>query len=312
MLRTFLLDSLLLIGTVIGASPHNRKCRCRPTDSCWPSDSEWEKFNNSISGNLLAVQPVGLPCHDPTFDAEACLAVANQTTNSVWRGINPGAVQNVNWEALVAANETCYVGSSRTIACGQGRVPLYSAEVENAQHIQKAVRFAKKHNIRLAIKNTGHCYLGRSSAPYSLRIATHKLKSLDFVTDFAPTVPAGYKAQKRKVQSLGSAVTIGAGVYLMDLYKAVGERNLTVVAGIAHTVGPAGGYIQGGGHSPLGTWKGMASDNALQFTVVNADVSTFPSVGFFSSFFFFFYLHLNLLHLCVYGEEKRRLTDFLS
>jgi hypothetical protein len=297
MLRTFLLDSLLLIGTVIGASPHNRKCRCRPTDSCWPSDSEWEKFNNSISGNLLAVQPVGLPCHDPTFDAEACLAVANQTTNSVWRGINPGAVQNVNWEAWAAANESCYVGSSRAIACGQGRVPLYSAEVENAEHIQKAVRFAKKHNIRLAIKNTGHCYLGRSSAPYSLRIATHKLKSLNFDTDFAPTVPAGHKAQKGKVQSQGSAVTIGAGVYLMDLYKAVGERNLTVVAGIAHTVGPAGGYIQGGGHSPLGTWKGMASDNALQFTVVNADVSTFflgrfflPYVFFFIFFFFHIYI----------------------
>jgi FAD/FMN-containing dehydrogenase len=148
---------------------------------------------------------------------------------------------------------------------------LFSAEVENAQHIQQAVRFAKKHNLRLAIKNSGHCYLGRSSAPYSLRIATHKMKSLDFANDFVPTELG---TSKRKEKSHGPAVTIGAGVYLKELYPAAAERNITVVAGLAHTVGPAGGYIQGGGHSPLGPWKGMAADNALEFQVVNADVRT--------------------------------------
>ncbi|OJJ84461.1 uncharacterized protein ASPGLDRAFT_1491631 [Aspergillus glaucus CBS 516.65] len=54
------------------------------------------------------------------------------------------------------------------------------------------------------------------------------------------------------------------------MYAALRERNKVVVAGSAHTVGPTGGYIQGGGHSFLGTWKGMASDNALEFSIVTA------------------------------------------
>ncbi|KAJ5167687.1 uncharacterized protein N7482_003281 [Penicillium canariense] len=40
---------------------------------------------------------------------------------------------------------------------------------------------------------------------------------------------------------------------------------------ITHTVGAAGGYIQGGGHSPFGHWKGLASDNALEFEIVTAN-----------------------------------------
>lgn len=70
-----------------------------------------------------------------------------------------------------------------------------------------------------------------------------------------------------------SVVTIGAGIQLKELYAAALARRKTLVAGFSNTVGAAGGYILGGGHSPLSPWKGMASDNALQFTVVTADVS---------------------------------------
>jgi len=115
----------------------------------------------------------------------------------------------------------------------------------------------------LAIKNSGHCFLGRSTAPHSLQISTHNLNTLDFTDNFAQTGSG---------KSLGPAVTIGAGVLAKQLYTAVAARNLTVVTGLSHTVGPAGGYILGGGHSPLGTWKGMASDNALEFKVVTAKV----------------------------------------
>jgi FAD/FMN-containing dehydrogenase len=92
------------------------------------------------------------------------------------------------------------------------------------------------------------------------------MKDILFVDDFMPKgAPEG--------GSEGPAVTIAAGVALQELYAALGKRGRIAVAGAAHTVGAAGGYIQGGGHSFLGPWKGMASDNALQFTVVTADVS---------------------------------------
>lgn len=77
-----------------------------------------------------------------------------------------------------------------------------------------------------------------------------------------------------KHKSEGPAVTLASGVQLPGLYAAVAKYNRTVIAGSAHTVGAAGGYIQGGGHSPFGHWKGLASDNALEFEVVTADVSS--------------------------------------
>ncbi|KAJ3477881.1 hypothetical protein NLG97_g8719 [Lecanicillium saksenae] len=255
-----------LLGSAHGAAlqTSNPQCRCSPRDPCWPSQSQWASLNSSVSGNLVAVQPVARVCHDPTYDAAACNASMALSESSVWRDQNPGAVQWTNWEAWPERNETCSFDLPKGVPCGQGRVPLFSVVAENAQHIQAAVRFASAHNIRLAIKNTGHCFLGRSSAPESLRIATYKMKKMEFVDDF---VPEGARNNK----SMGSALTLGAGVVLLDIYTETAKRNLTAVIGLSHTVGAAGGYIQGGGHSPLGPWKGMASDNALQFEVVTAD-----------------------------------------
>ncbi|XWW97812.1 hypothetical protein V2A60_005799 [Cordyceps javanica] len=221
---------------------------------------------------LLAVtEPMGISqclvahvCHDPGYDAAVCKASMALSESSVWRDQNPGAVQWTNWEAWPERNQTCSFDLPREVPCRQGRVSLFSVVAESAQHIQEAVRFAATHNIRLAIKNTGHCFLGRSSAPESLQIATYKMKKMEFIDDF---VPEGSSNNK----SMGSAVTLGAGVVLMDIYTETSRRNLTAVVGLSHTVGAAGGYIQGGGHSPLGPWKGMASDNALQFEVVTAD-----------------------------------------
>lgn len=43
-----------------------------------------------------------------------------------------------------------------------------------------------------------------------------------------------------------------------------------ILSGECPTVGLAGGYLQGGGHSPLSTWYGLAADNLLQYEVVTA------------------------------------------
>lgn len=40
---------------------------------------------------------------------------------------------------------------------------------------------------------------------------------------------------------------------------------------LVETVGFAGGYIQGGGHSVLSSLYGMAADQALEFEVITTD-----------------------------------------
>jgi FAD/FMN-containing dehydrogenase len=184
-----------------------------------------------------------------------------------------GALQWENWEAWPEQNQQCYVESPRSVPCGQGRVSLYSAEVESAAHIQAAVNFAVTYNIKLAIKNSGHDFLGRSSAPDSLQISTYKMKNITVVDNFVPSVPSGTTAP------VGiKAVTLGAGVQQHDLYTFLATQGVMVVGGSSNTVGIAGGYIQGGGHSLMGFIAGMASDNALEFKLVAANVRSDPSV----------------------------------
>ncbi|KAL3491214.1 hypothetical protein BJX62DRAFT_251496 [Aspergillus germanicus] len=252
----------LFLTSLAWSRPHQSDCRCRPHQSCWPSPQDWNALNQSVGGNLVAVRPVADVCHSGR-ESEACESVLALSTNSTWRAAQPGAVQWRNWESWPERDEYCYI-ETLDKPCGQGRVSLYSTIATSAADIQKSVRFAKKHNLRLAIKNSGHCFLGRSTAPESLQIQTSGMQEISFVDDFTPKgAPKG--------GSEGPAVTIAAGVALQELYAALGKRGRIAVAGAAHTVGAAGGYIQGGGHSFLGPWKGMASDNALQFTVVTAN-----------------------------------------
>lgn len=121
--------------------------------------------------------------------------------------------------------------------------------------------------MRVVVKNTGHDFAGRSLAPHSLQIRTREMDDIELNEDF---VPEGGESGK------GPAVTVGAGVQLFKLYRFCHEKNVTVVGGFSSTVGVAGGYIQGGGHSILSPWKGLASDHVLQYTVVTANVRASP------------------------------------
>ncbi|KAJ5612346.1 hypothetical protein N7510_005540 [Penicillium lagena] len=256
---------LLLLPLLILAVSSTPHCRCLSYQSCWPSDNEWAALNDTIQGNLVAVRPVAAVCHKGDFDAKACSIVQKEWANSTWRASEPGAVQWENWEAWPERHQSCYETTPRDTECGQGRISLYSAKVQTAHQIVQAVQFASRHNLRLAIKNSGHDFLGRSTAPESLQILTFNMKDIQLVNNFIP------KGAKNKGE--GPAVTMAAGVNLPELYAAVAQHNRSVIGGSSHTVGAAGGYIQGGGHSPFGTWKGMASDNALEFEVVTANGS---------------------------------------
>ncbi|KAG9077466.1 hypothetical protein FS749_010633, partial [Ceratobasidium sp. UAMH 11750] len=156
------------------------------------------------------------------------------------------------------------INTPRNVACEQGFVPTYSVAAKGESDISKAVLFAGKHRLKLVVKNTGHDLLGRSSGAGSFSIWTHRLKGMNFTDSFVPT------GCSRNVHGV-SAVTLGAAEQWRDVYQAVDERNRTIIGGAANTVGAVGGYVQGGGHGPLGSLYGMAVDNVLQFTIVKPD-----------------------------------------
>lgn len=143
--------------------------------------------------------------------------------------------------------------------CTIGGYPYYVVNATTVAKIQLAVNFARNLNLRLVIKNTGHDFAGKSSGGGAVSIWTHHLKSISYIPAYNGSTYSG------------KAFKIGSGVQAIDVYAAAKEQGLTVVGGEGETVGVSGGYIQGGGHSPLAGIYGLAADSALEFDVVTAD-----------------------------------------
>jgi FAD/FMN-containing dehydrogenase len=156
---------------------------------------------------------------------------------------------------------TCLPGDASIIGhnCTLGGYPVYVVDARNARDIQAAVNFARNMNIRLVIKNTGHDFHGKASGFGSLSIRTHALKDIAVIKNY------------RSKKYTGPAIKAGSGVQGFELYQAASDAGLMVVGGEGMTVGWGGGYIQGGGHSPLSSIHGMAADQVLSYEVVLAN-----------------------------------------
>lgn len=109
------------------------------------------------------------------------------------------------------------------------------------------------------MKSTGHDYIGRSVAPNSLSIWTHYLKDFRTHSSFRPS--------RCRVTIDSTAVTVGAGTQMWDLYNALDAVNQTVVGGGGKTVS-VGGYVTGAGHGLLSSTHGLAADQVLEMELV--------------------------------------------
>jgi hypothetical protein len=66
----------------------------------------------------------------------------------------------------------------------------------------------------------------------------------------------------------GPAARLGAGMGVGESYMAVHKYGYRIVGGECGTVGVAGGYSQGGGHSVLISENGMGADQVLEWEVI--------------------------------------------
>lgn len=67
----------------------------------------------------------------------------------------------------------------------------------------------------------------------------------------------------------GPAIRLGAGVQAFEAYAFASAHGLAVVGGECPTVGLAGGYTQGGGHSSLSSKYGLGADQTLEWEVID-------------------------------------------
>ncbi|MCJ1266043.1 hypothetical protein MMC22_005925 [Lobaria immixta] len=158
--------------------------------------------------------------------------------------------------AAAVANQTCDAFAPITRPCTLGNMVAFTVNASTPLDFSKTIQFAKAKNIRLVVRNTGHDYLGKSTGAGGLSIWTHHLKNIDFLN---------YHSEHYS----GRAVKYGAGVQGMEAYAATAKNNEVVVGGDCATVGPVGGYSQGGGHSALSSKFGLGADQALEWEVVD-------------------------------------------
>jgi FAD/FMN-containing dehydrogenase len=154
--------------------------------------------------------------------------------------------------------ETCMPADGATTGstCTLGGFPSYAVKVTNVFQVQLAVNLARNLGLRLVVKNTGHDFLGKSTGAGALSIWTHNLKDISYIKSI------------KTPSYTGPAMELGAGVQVGEMYAAANKFGVTAVGGECKGVGVAGGYLAGGGHSPLSGKFGLGSDQVLSLNVV--------------------------------------------
>ncbi|KAK5656208.1 hypothetical protein OQA88_4969 [Cercophora sp. LCS_1] len=254
------LSALLLLASPLSAAkgPFSRPqlpCRVVPGSPDWPSATSWARFNESTGGRLLRPSPPGAVCHpgQPAFDAAECAAVNASWSSYEFHSASPVSVDWNNW-----ANDSCLPWDG--YPCSSQGYPVFVVNASTARHVKAGVDFAAKHGIRLVVKSTGHDYIGRSNAPNSLSIWTHHLK-------LEPQTHTSFHPKNCKASINTTAVTVGAGTQMDELYSFLDTLNQTTVGGGGKTVS-MGGYLTGGGHGLLAPRYGLAADQVLELGVV--------------------------------------------
>jgi FAD/FMN-containing dehydrogenase len=251
------LEQVALLTLLTTSSCAHRSKRCTASDDCWPSPKEWSHFNASIGGRLLASRPSAAVCHHPEYNELLCASAKANWTSSDWRTAQPGAYSAILWEL---GPDQCYINSTAEEPCEQGLVAEYTVNASSVEDVRKAVKWAKKKNLYLTVKNTGHDHLGRSSGKGSFAIWTHHLKGRDWHDDFRP------KGAPRHARGT-KAVTLKAGEQWLDVYRDADRQGRTVVGGSARTVGAAGGWFTGGGHSSWSHFYGLGVDSKSKISL---------------------------------------------
>jgi FAD/FMN-containing dehydrogenase len=262
------LFSVFLVLFILIASVTAASYDCRPGQKCWPSLSEWRQLNTSVDGRLFETIPIAASCYKTSryYSPDACNIVQEYYGDSIPRGEHFGQTYWLNWEtchdsgcALLESDPTEITYGN----CSLGRLASYYVDVHEPSHIAATLKFAKTHNIRISVKNTGHDFYGRSSVPNTLAIWTKNLDSLIFHSNFT--------AQGCPTSSSQNVGELGAGVVAGDAYRFFDNHGMDIMGGYEESVGVAGGFAQGGGVGSFTTTYGLMADNAVEFEVVTAD-----------------------------------------
>ncbi|KIK95398.1 hypothetical protein PAXRUDRAFT_140764 [Paxillus rubicundulus Ve08.2h10] len=262
-MKVLVASSLLVTCALATTSSSGQECLCTSDQSCWPNASEFSQLQAQVSQPLVYPSPTASACYPTSDPSGNCAEVIENWTDGTWRSSMPGSMEAPNFETFMFKNGTidaCYPNTTITGTCGQGRVPVIGVDARSVADIQAGINFAVQHNLKLVVKNTGHDYMGRSAARGSFVVWTHNMKDITFNPTFV--------AQGAPAKETYDAVTLGAGVQWGEAYVAAEQNGRMIVGGAIASIGAAGGWLAGGGHSALSPTYGLGVDNVIEISVV--------------------------------------------
>ncbi|MGV9449966.1 FAD-binding oxidoreductase [Streptomyces sp. NPDC003635] len=127
--------------------------------------------------------------------------------------------------------------------------PAAVVYVAHTADIRTALAYAHAHDLHVAIRNGGHSYAGWSSGNGRLVIDVSRLN---------------------RIRTSGGTAVIGAGAKLIDVYRALAAKGVTIPAGSCPTVGVSG-LTLGGGHGVVSRAYGLTCDSLTRATLITAD-----------------------------------------
>src|SRR6187397_1539991 len=131
--------------------------------------------------------------------------------------------------------------------------PALIARCETADDVAAAIRFARDHDLRIAVRGGAHSGAGLGSVDDGLVIDLSPMKAIT-------------------VDPAARTVRVGGGAVWGEVDAATGPHNLAVPTGIISSTG-VGGLTLGGGHGYLSRRHGLTVDNLLSAQMVLADGS---------------------------------------
>ena len=211
--------------------------RVRQSDANWPGQSEWETLGRAVGGTLIDV---------PSFPPSSGFDLSNPN----WISDQPGGTQTSGW---LDAWSPC--------------ASAFAIKARHAADVAAGIDFARRHNLRITVRGTGHSYLGTSNALDSLLIWTRAMSSVTMHDAFVGQGCEG-------IMTPVPAVSAGAGAVWADLYHAVTvQGGRYVQGGGCMSVGIAG-LVQGGGFGIFSKKFGTAASSLLEAEIVTADGDT--------------------------------------
>ncbi|MGY0025003.1 FAD-binding oxidoreductase [Streptomyces sp. YJ-C3] len=127
--------------------------------------------------------------------------------------------------------------------------PSAVAYAAGPDDLRTALAYARARKVPVAIRNGGHSYAGWSSGDGRLILDVSRMKS---------------------VRVTGGEAVVGAGAKLIDVYRALAAKGVTIPAGSCPTVGVSG-LTLGGGHGVVSRAYGLTCDSLTRATLITAD-----------------------------------------